>query len=990
MPRRKRDLLDDLDSDSSVGSDVEDIPDLPDNDPDLREERELFENPYGRKKRRKGGKEDAIYGVFADDSEEEEKYTPKKRETRGRRSDWTKAPAFTKGNQNESSKPSDDDQVMEDADNAEDSDAGSVGSGDSGDAHMSDAASPGLRAEEPEEEREDREAEEEEERQPKGGLGMGASKGASASMFTGFSRGGIGSARLQSTQDDAEQEPVPKGGIGLGGGARTSNNAFPAFGKGGIGSSRSTPATSQSPPPSLPSGLPSAFGASRTQRSFLRDGSTGSDGTRTPPPLAPHERAHFSKLQGTFGARMLEKMGWQAGTGLGVTGEGIVTPVESKLRPGKMGIAYKGFKEKTEQSKAEARRRGEVVSDDEDEGKAKKGRRAGRTVEDKSEAWKKPRKTKRKVQHKTYEEILAEAGDEAPAPGIGPIIDATGATPREVSSLAEVSMASWTPSTDPTRIPEVRHNLRLIADACKVDLDGLAREARALEERKKWVGNEDARLRKKVSEEAGLIERLQQVHLVADDINAQAKGLASTYEASMDAFSPLFEKLLSQFSPEFDKYHLDEIVVAAIAPIFRRMLAQWRPLEDPAAFTSIFRAWRGALKVAPEEKPRNQLDLYGSGRALTSPATQVDKPMTPFESLLWNVWLPKVRSVINNDWDPRQPQQAVKLYEAWSIFLPPFIRDNFFDQLILPKVRKAVADWNPRKDTVPLQTLVFLWLPHIGLRIEEVLGDAKRKLKSSLRSWSPRDGVPEDLLVWKNVFGADEWDNMMLKYIVPKLGALLRDEFKIDPRNQNMEPINQVLAWADIIRSSVFSQILETEFFPKWLEILHFWLIQPSASFEEVAQWYSFWKGVFPEYVQSMPDVRDEFTRGLQLMNTAIELGPEARNRLPRPERRKPDRASKATSRQGTPKPRAPRTQEITFRSIVEEYAASHNLLFIPTGRAHETSRMPLFRVSQRADGKGGLIVYIQDDAVWAPEPDGQYRAISLETMVARALKDNR
>ena len=53
------------------------------------------------------------------------------------------------------------------------------------------------------------------------------------------------------------------------------------------------------------------------------------------------------------------------------------------------------------------------------------------------------------------------------------------------------------------RLPEVRHNLRLIAEACKVDLDGLAREAKALEERKKWIQAEDPRLRRQVEDEAG-------------------------------------------------------------------------------------------------------------------------------------------------------------------------------------------------------------------------------------------------------------------------------------------------------------------------------------------------------------------------------------------------------------------------------------------------------------------------------------------------------
>ena len=145
-------------------------------------------------------------------------------------------------------------------------------------------------------------------------------------------------------------------------------------------------------------------------------------------------------------------------------------------------------------------------------------------------------------------------------------------------------MASWTPTADPMRLPELRHNLRLITESCKGDLDGLAREARTLQERRKWVEQEDARLRKKVEDEAArmlshdvpknrlsnfstVIARLQQVHLVVDDINAQAKVAASTYEASLDPFSAHFEKLIGLYPAEFERYRLDEIVVAAIAPI---------------------------------------------------------------------------------------------------------------------------------------------------------------------------------------------------------------------------------------------------------------------------------------------------------------------------------------------------------------------------------------------------------------------------------------
>lgn len=110
--------------------------------------------------------------------------------------------------------------------------------------------------------------------------------------------------------------------------------------------------------------------------------------------------------------------------GLGTTGEGIVIPVESKLRPKGMGIAFNNFKEKTEQSKMEAKRRGEAVSDDEE--KPKRSGKKGQKETKPSDAWRKPKKVKTKIEHKTYEQIVAEAGMEASSSSIGIIIDATG------------------------------------------------------------------------------------------------------------------------------------------------------------------------------------------------------------------------------------------------------------------------------------------------------------------------------------------------------------------------------------------------------------------------------------------------------------------------------------------------------------------------------------------------------------------------------------
>ena len=118
-----------------------------------------------------------------------------------------------------------------------------------------------------------------------------------------------------------------------------------------------------------------------------------------------------------------------------------------------------------------------------------------------------------------------------------------------------------------------------------------------------------------------VIAALQRVQIVANEIGTKSKEVSSSYDASLDAFDPLFDKLTEQFPTDFDKYRLDEVVVAAIAPLFRRLVAAWDPLEEPTAFIGIFRKWRRVLRVnAESEKPPDrQLESFGSRVIPTTP-----------------------------------------------------------------------------------------------------------------------------------------------------------------------------------------------------------------------------------------------------------------------------------------------------------------------------------------------------------------------------------
>jgi tuftelin-interacting protein 11 len=389
MARRKRGFMDDGISDSSGGSDDEFADD---------------DNPYQPKKRRR-----------SDDDSEDEGFGGRSKPTMRR--DWAKAPAFVSSKTTGNKPDLDQSEVMDIPDVAVGRDSGSESSTDStedeGDEEMDadDADDDGEQnSDEDKEDAEPPEAppprvrdeiDDEDEQRPRfGGLGLGASTSHPPTTFSGFSRSGIGASRPAAVSIPATPSPAPSPSPAL-----TSDNV------------------------TIPSSLPSAFGGnSRPQRAFVRNATP-----TVPPPSKPSlsatESAHFRKLETSYGARMLAKMGWESGTGLGTEGRGIVVPIESKLRPKNMGIAFRGFGERTEQSRAEARRRGEVVSDDEDEERIKKVTKAKEKTEKKSDAWKKPKKVKTKIEHKTYEQIVAEVGEDVAGPsGLGVIIDATGAT----------------------------------------------------------------------------------------------------------------------------------------------------------------------------------------------------------------------------------------------------------------------------------------------------------------------------------------------------------------------------------------------------------------------------------------------------------------------------------------------------------------------------------------------------------------------------------
>lgn len=366
------------------------------------------------------------------------------------------------------------------------------------------------------------------------------------------------------------------------------------------------------------------------------------ESSRTPPSALSDDFAKFTAHTTGFGLKMLQKMGWRMGEGLGGSREGIVNPIETKPRPARMGMGFRGFDERTEQAKQEARARGEVFSEEEEEVEGITIERTAKGV--KREAWKR-KSRKVKTVFKTATDILADTEMmEAPPLTQQKVIDMTGPTVREVS-LADIRKSqppTWVETT--TRLPELRHNLRLIVDLSRSDLENLSREKQSNITRMKALEEEQIVIRSRVRSDQERLNKLREVQQIAEELDKISRDALSSgaYEqANITAlFGDVFERLQSEYMHEVRTLGLDALVVAVWAPIMKYKSAHWDVLADPTWAAADVAKWRRLLRSNDD----NDIEQWApNGRPSTRTETL---NATPYEMMMNNIWLTKVRSSI--------------------------------------------------------------------------------------------------------------------------------------------------------------------------------------------------------------------------------------------------------------------------------------------------------------------------------------------------------
>lgn len=595
------------------------------------------------------------------------------------------------------------------------------------------------------------------------------------------------------------------------------------------------------------------------EKKRTRDEPSTSDhaGRETDTQQRPHsDFGAFEKSTKGFGMKMLLKMGYKPGAGLGKEGEGRVNPIEVKLRQGQAGL---GFGELPPRRGAEAGG-GAVAA-------------AAARVSVREPSWRRSVQRGKGAEADIKVSRSSTPSGDAATTLPAKIIDYTSSVPRELSSLAE--RGSITQRTDfqdtaihQPRFPELRHNLDLLLRRAETE----QRHARqALQQQRQAMGQLEEEQRA-VASKLAVLERRQ---AVVTEIRAI---VAASSEPRDDP--SLLGTLSALAAYAKDCRHEDAIRLLAARSLASLSLSALRQ--------------RLAL-VAPRLTEPTLLELVSrlapiSYFRLEDLAAPDLNYATPYEEALSAALLPRLRSAIVTDLSAPGDEGALaaaELLTAWINLLPTPLLREILTVTVLPALRRTLE--GNATDQLHLHLLPWLRILQqrsashgalMGAAENVELADGVAELFQGVRRrlavWIQQRDDPLSqsclslLETWRPpALPQREFDTLLARLIIPAITASL-SLLEIEPASQDIGPITTALSWAAVVPAEILAGAFSKHLFPKLESVLKAWMSDPTADFAEITEWYDAWKGLFPPHLSEQPAMQEGWDGLLRVMNSLL------------------------------------------------------------------------------------------------------------------------
>eukprot|EP01125_Pyxidicula_operculata_P014569 TRINITY_DN4867_c0_g1_i3.p1 TRINITY_DN4867_c0_g1~~TRINITY_DN4867_c0_g1_i3.p1 ORF type:complete len:398 (+),score=109.56 TRINITY_DN4867_c0_g1_i3:435-1628(+) len=353
-----------------------------------------------------------------------------------------------------------------------------------------------------------------------------------------------------------------------------------------------------------------------------------------------------------------------------------------------------------------------------------------------------------------------------------------------------------------------------------------------------------------------------------------------------------------------------------------------------------------------------------------------------YQLMHFKLVLPKFRQIFMSQWNPREPEKAIKLMTLWSQILPPLINEMLLSQVIMSVLMNEVTKWNPRTDTQLISDWLLPWVDILSDRMEVLWEPIKNKLSKVLTQWNAMDESALYIVSqWKDVWPSNMYNAFLARSIYPKLEEAL-SSFIVNPLNQDLKIWNAVCSWAPIFHPDAFVSLLMKYFYPKWFTALHTWLLN-SPDYGEVGNWYVNWKRSIPECIANDANIIDQFNQALEMLNISMEHPTLMPTTAPSP-RYSPARPSAPSTPKSTSKstPSTPSRLSsdisISMKNVLEKVAEDNNILLLPTKKLHEGK--PIYQF-------GSVSVYVDKELVYSNVNSGKWAPISIDQLIKKSSK---
>nr|GMD00954.1 septin and tuftelin-interacting protein 1 homolog 1-like [Ipomoea batatas] len=345
---------------------------------------------------------------------------------------------------------------------------------------------------------------------------------------------------------------------------------------------------------------------------------------------------------------------------------------------------------------------------------------------------------------------------------------------------------------------------------------------------------------------------------------------------TLDSLVNSFLDLQQRYADDYKLFNLSSIACSHALPLLIRVFQGWDPLQNPEHGLEIISSWKNLLQ--------DNSSLYSQ--------------------LFMEVVFPAIRISGTNTWQARDPEPMLGFLDSWEKLLPTGALHTILDNIVLPKLVAAV----------------------------DSLGNV-------LNSWHPSDMSAYYILSpWKTVFTPSSWGELMGRFIVPKLLAVM-NEFQVNPANQSLDQFYWVRTWATVIPIHQMLPLMDI-FFNKWQEVLYHWLCS-NPDFEQVTKWFLGWKELLPPQLFANSHIRYRLIVGQDMMNQAAEnrevVHPSLRDNmsyLRALENMQFETEKNVAAQQGD---NIDSGSELSLKAIIEAHAQQNGLLFKPKpGRIHD------------------------------------------------------